>query len=122
MKRILIVDDFNPGRKVLREKLEIQGYDCREAKNGLEALEALKTKHFDLVITDNKMPLMTGLAFIQALAQQPKEQRLPIILLTGHPSRHLYNEAQKAGVLAVFEKPVEDAELFSKITSILDPQ
>ena len=56
MKQILIVDDFEPGRLLLREKLEMQGYVCQEVENGLEALEILQTKHFDLVLTDNQMP------------------------------------------------------------------
>jgi CheY-like chemotaxis protein len=119
MKRILIVDDFKPGRTVLREKLEMQGYDCQEVGNGLEALQTLQTSPFDLVITDNKMPVMTGLELIQALATQPIEQRPPIILLTGHPSHLLYTEARKAGALGIFKKPVEDRELFSEITNIL---
>jgi len=119
MKRILIVDDFEPGRLVLREKLEMHGYACQEVENGLEALETLQTKPFDLVITDNKMPVMTGLELIQSLATQPIEQRPPIILLTGHPSHLLYSEARKAGVLGIFKKPVEDHELFSEIASIL---
>ncbi|MEX2493542.1 MAG: response regulator [Nitrospirales bacterium] len=120
MKRILIVDDFQPARIVLREKLEMRGYACEEVENGLEALDTLQTTHFDLVITDNKMPIMTGLELVQSLAKQPSEQRPPIILLTGNPSDHLYNEAREAGVLGVFKKPYEDRELFSEITGILN--
>jgi len=120
MKQILIVDDFEPVRLVLREKLEMQGYACQEVANGLEALDALQTTHFDLVITDNKMPIMTGLELVQSLAKQPSEQRPPIILLTGNPSHHLYCEARQAGALGVFKKPYEDRELFSEISSILN--
>ncbi len=119
MKRILIVDDFKPGRLVLRERLEIQGYACQEVGNGLEALETLQVKHFDLVITDNKMPIMTGLELIQALAKQPREQRPPVVLLTGNPSRHLFVEARQAGVQSIFKKPYDDRELFSEISSLL---
>jgi two-component system chemotaxis response regulator CheY len=120
MKRILIVDDMEPVRLVLREKLEMQGYTCQEAENGMEALESLQTTQFDLVITDNQMPVMTGLELIQSLANKPTEQRPPIILLTGHPSHHLYSEAQQAGALGVFKKPYEERELFSEISSILE--
>jgi CheY-like chemotaxis protein len=61
MKRILLVDDFEPGRVVLRERLELQGYACQEVENGSEGLKAIETEHFDLKITDNQMPVMTGL-------------------------------------------------------------
>ncbi len=97
MKHILLVDDYQTGRQMLREWLEIQGYACQEVGNGLEALEILESKDFDLVITDNKMPIMTGLELIQSLARKPPEQRTPIILLTGQLSLDLYNQAQQAG-------------------------
>ena len=122
MKRILIVDDLEPLRLVLREKLEMKGYTCQEVENGSEAMETLQTTQFDLVITDNQMPVMTGLEMVQSLAKKPTEQRTPIILLTGHPSHHLYSEARQAGVQGVFKKPYEDQELFSEISSILEPR
>lgn len=120
MKRILIVDDFEAGRLVLRERLELEGYACQEVENGLEALETLQAKKFDLVITDNKMPKMTGLELIQSLAQLPKDQRPAIILLTGHPTHEVYQEARRAKVYATFKKPYDFQELFLKITSALD--
>jgi len=119
MKKILIVDDFEAGRLVLRERLELEGYACQEVENGLEALETLQAKKFDLVITDNKMPKMTGLELIQALSQQTKDQRPAIILLTGHPSLEVYREARRAEVFAIFKKPYDFRELFLKIHSAL---
>jgi CheY-like chemotaxis protein len=119
MKRILIVDDFEPGRLVLRENLEMQGYACQEVENGLLGLKTLQAKHFDLVITDNSMPVMTGLELLQALAKQPSESRPPVILLTGHPSSALFSEARKAGARVTLSKPYEERELLSEITRIL---
>ncbi len=120
MKRILIVDDFQPGRLVLRETLEMQGYSCQESVNGLEALNTLKIKQFDLIITDNAMPVMTGLEMAQSLATTPLNQRTPIILLTGQPSDRLYREARKTGLLAIFPKPYNEQELLSEIVRILE--
>lgn len=122
MKRILIVDDFEPGRRVLRERLEVQGYLCQEVEDGSEALRAIHTKHFDLVITDNQMPGMTGLQLLQCLVERPKDQRPPVIFLTGHPSNELSNAAQAAGACAVLEKPYKDREIISEITRILEPR
>ena len=120
MKRILIVDDFEPGRVVLRERLEIQGYACQEVENGSEALKAIETGHFDLIITDNQMPVMTGLEMLQCLAERPKDQRPPAILLTGRLSDPLSKAAQAAGARAVFGKPYKEQELISEITRILE--
>ncbi len=122
IKRILIVDDFEPGRLVLRERLEMQGFACQEVGNGSEALKAIQTKVFDLVITDNQMPVMTGLQLLQCLAERPEDQRPPVIFATGHPSNELSNAAQAAGACAVLQKPYKDQELISEITRILEPQ
>jgi len=120
MKRILIVDDFKSGRQVLREKLEIYGYACQEVENGSEALKAIETDRFDLVITDNKMPVMTGLEFLQSLAERPEDQRPPAIFLTGQLSDPLSKAAQNAGAWAVMQKPYKDQELISEITRVIE--
>ena len=120
MKQILIVDDFASGRHVLREWLERQGYACQEVEHGSEALRAIQIKHFDLVITDNQMPVMTGLQLLQRLAERPEGQRPPVIFLTGNLSEQLSNAAQKAGASAVMQKPYNDQELISEITRILE--
>ena len=122
MRRILLVDDFEPARLVLRERLEMQGYACQEAENGSAALKAIETDRFDLVITDNEMPVMTGIQLLQYLAERPEDQPPPVIFLTGRPSNELSNAAQAAGACAVLEKPYQDQELLSEITRILEPR
>ena len=119
MKRILIVDDYDSGRRVLREKLEIQGYVCQEVADGAEALKALQVTQFDLIITDNQMPVMTGLELLQALNKKPKNLRPPIILLTGYLTEPLEQAAKLAGASAVLTKPVKDQVILSAITRIL---
>jgi two-component system chemotaxis response regulator CheY len=121
MKHILIVDDFPSGREVLREKLELQGYACQEVGNGSAALKAIETKRFDLVITDNQMPVMTGLELLQSLAERPKDQRPPAIFLTGRLSDQLAKAAQSAGAWAIMQKPYNYQELIAEITQILEP-
>ena len=100
----------------------MQGYACQEVEHGSEALRAIQTKHFDLVITDNEMPVMTGLQLLQCLAEKPEDQRPPVILLTGNLSDDLCYAAQRAGARAVLTKPYQDQELFSEITRILEPR
>lgn len=119
MKRILLVDDYDSGRRVLREKLEIQGYLCQEVENGAEALKAIQSAQFDLIITDNQMPVMTGLELLQTLTQKPKKLRPPIILLTGFLTEPLERAAKLAGASAVLSKPVKDQVIFSTITRII---
>lgn len=120
MKQILLVDDFEPTRVLLREKLQILGYLCEEVKDGSEALNVLRTKHFHLVITDHHMPVMTGLQMLRCLAEMPKDQRPPVIFMTGLPSNELSIAARKAGACAVFDKAYDDQELISEITRIME--
>ena len=120
MKQILIVDDFESGRHILREQLERQGYACQEVEHGSEALRAMQNERFDLVITDNQMPVMTGLQLLQSLAERPEGQRPPVILLTGNLSDQLCDAARKAGASAVLQKPYNDRELISEIARILE--
>ncbi len=119
MKRILIVDDFELGRLVLREKLQILGYLCEEAKNGSEALNLLRTQIFDLVISDHNMPVMTGLEMLQGLAAMPKDQQPPVIFITGRPSDKVSMDAKSAGACAVLAKPYNDQKLIFEINRIL---
>jgi len=119
MKRILIADDFEPGRLALRERLEIQGYLCHEVENGAEALKAIQTNPFDLVITDNHMPVMTGLQMLRCLSERTDDQQPPVIMLTAHASNELSKYAKAAGACAVLEKPCNTQELISEISRIL---
>lgn len=120
-QQILIVDDYESGRHVLRARLEMLGYYCQEAGNGEEALNAIQSEYFDLVITDHNMPVMTGLELLQCLAERPETQRMPVIFVTGQLSNDLRDAALRAGALAILEKPYEDEELMRAITGIFNP-
>lgn len=122
VKRILIVDDFQPARIVLRECLEMYGFSCQEAENGSEGLQAIQTRKFDLVISDNTMPIMTGLQMLQKLAETQHDELPPVIILTGTLTDQLYQEALNAGAIAVLQKPALGEDLISQITRILEPQ
>ena len=122
MKQILIVDDDATGRRVLRLRLEMRGYDCLEVEDGSAALKAIATHRFDLVITDHKMPVMTGLELLQNLGDSPECQRPPVIFITGQLSDDLRHAAQEAGARAVLSKPYDDCEIMIEITRLLKPQ
>ena len=120
MARILIVDDYASGRQVLRERLEILGYACQEVEHGAEALEAMQTNHFDLVITDNEMPVMTGLQLLRRLSEMREGQQPPVIFLTGNSSDELLNAAREAGACLVINKPYKHQEILSEISRLLN--
>ena len=80
-KRILLVEDEQPLRSVLRMMLEPEGHQVTEASNGAEALNLFKLGEFDLVITDFEMPAMKGNELAVCLKQLAPS--LPILMVTG---------------------------------------
>jgi CheY-like chemotaxis protein len=106
MKRILLVDDHQLAREALKLFLEMQGFTVAEAKNGAEGLAVIDQGHaFDLVISDNQMPVMTGIEFIQRLAQRSYLTTHPLILYSGNLTTELEQQAHALGVYAVLPKP-----------------
>lgn len=109
--RILLVDDDRIHRTCLKEFLEGRGYVCSEAGNGLEGLEILRKESVSIIITDNNMPQMDGLTFIERVNHDYSQEILPIFLVTGNLSHTVRLRAFKNGVNHVFEKPLDFQEL-----------
>ncbi len=85
MKKVLLVDDDLNAREALRLVLESQKLECIEVGNGSEAIDWLSTQKVDLIISDNQMPVLTGLDFIDQIQLHEKiSLQTPIILLSGH--------------------------------------
>ena len=110
-EKILLVEDDQNQRICLKEFLEIRGYACLEADNGLTALNILATQPVDLIITDSHMPQMGGLEFIEQVNRHHSGELLPIFLVTGELSHTVRLQAFKNGVNRVFEKPLDYHEL-----------
>ena len=116
MKKVLLVDDNTSTREALRLVLESQHLQCVEVGNGSEALEWLATHQTDLIISDNQMPVMTGLDFIdQVQLHQKPSNEPPIILLSGHLDEQEKHRARQAGVFAILDKPCNFSEFLSMV-------
>ena len=116
MKKVLLVDDNTSAREALRLVLDSQNLECVEVSNGSEALEWLATHQADLIISDNQMPVLTGLDFIDQiqLHQNPANES-PVILLSGHLNEQDKHRARKAGVFAILDKPCNFSEFLSMV-------
>ena len=110
-ERILLVDDDKLHRSCLKEFLERRGYGCVEATNGLRGLDVLRQEPVSIIITDNNMPEMDGLTFIEQVKQEFPNEILPIFLMTAEVSHPVRLRAFKNGVYRVFEKPLDFQEL-----------
>ena len=108
---ILLVDDDDLHRSCLKEFLERQGYRCLEAVNGVAGLQILRQESVSIIITDNNMPEMDGLTFIEQVKHEFPNEILPIFLMTAEISNSVRLRAFKNGVYRVFEKPLDFQEL-----------
>jgi len=114
---ILIVDDDAPVRSVLRRKLEQYDYDLCEAADGAEAIQALETAHFDLVITDIIMPERDGIETICFLRMKQPEVK---IIAISAPSNQLFLESARGlGAERAFTKPLKLSDLVDAVESLL---
>ena len=122
MKKVLLVDDDLNAREALRQVLESQQIECIEVGNGSEAMDWLSTQKADLIISDNQMPLLTGLDFIDKIQLQEKNpHQTPIILLSGHLEEQDKYRARQAGVFAILDKPCNFSQFLSMVQLALDP-
>jgi CheY-like chemotaxis protein len=121
MKKVLLVDDDLKAREALRLVLESQQLQCIEVGNGSEAIEWLSTQQADLIISDNQMPLLAGLDFIDQIQMRDEiSHQTPIILLSGHLEEQDKYRARQVGVFAILDKPCNFSQFLSMVQLALD--
>jgi signal transduction histidine kinase len=117
--RILVVDDHEPNRLLLREILEQQGHTVTEAEGGYEALDAVASQEFDLLLLDVNMPGVNGVEVCRRLRADPHTASLPIILVTSLTHREHRLEGIAAGASDYLSKPIDRHELLLRVRNSL---
>lgn len=115
---ILVVDDSEATLEVVRRNLERQGYVTLTAPGVPEALQVLETTPVDLVITDVKMPRVSGLDLVRHVRENLKDTEVTVI--TGHPEVGGAVTAMKSGATDYLTKPFTDEELLAAVRRALD--
>ncbi len=115
--QILVADDDAVIRKGLHRVLTAEGYDVETVSNGRAALERLEQKRFKLLVTDLKMPGMSGLEVLASIRTCQPE--LPVVLITGYAAIDNAVEAMKNGATDYLAKPFENAEIIEKIKNAI---
>ena len=114
MKKVFLIDDDTQTRAALRGVLESQQLECIEVGNGSEAIQWLTSQEADLIISDNQMPVLSGLDFLDQIGLQEKTgKEIPVILLSGHLNKEEKYRARQAGAFAVMDKPCNFSEFLS---------
>ncbi len=114
----LVVDDEEAIREVVSSLLQAQGYQTSTASNGREALEVLKTKTFDLVLSDMVMPEMDGLELL--VRSREKDPELPVVMVTAMHDVSTALEAIRHGAYDYILKPFEKNQLFLSVARALE--
>ena len=117
MARILIVDDEQNIREVVREYCELNGYEADEAEDGMEALEKLKTAHYDCVVLDVMMPKLDGFSTCREIK---RICNVPVIMLSARTEEYDKLFGFELGVDDYVSKPFSPKELMARIKVILE--
>ncbi|MCX7816308.1 MAG: sigma-54 dependent transcriptional regulator [Syntrophales bacterium] len=109
MSHLLVVDDDRSMRLVLSTMLRKEGYEVTSAVDGMEALEVLRKKDIDVVITDLKMPRLDGMGLLERIRYEYPE--IPVILITAYGTVATAVDAIKKGAFDYITKPFEQDDL-----------
>jgi two-component system, chemotaxis family, chemotaxis protein CheY len=116
---VLIVDDAATMRRIIKGLLHELGFkNMREADNGTNALEELKRKKADLVVSDWNMPVMTGIDLLKAIRADESLKTLPVLMVTAEAKKENILEAIQAGVNNYIVKPFNAKTLEEKLNKI----
>lgn len=108
---IMVVEDYDDTRLLLRQALEVKGYRVLEAINGQEAVELSMLEHPDLILMDLDLPILDGIAATQRIRQQSEMTRVPIIAVTAYPMSYTRVKAFAKGCNGYLAKPIDLTEL-----------
>jgi DNA-binding NtrC family response regulator len=114
--RILIVDDDDNMARTLLKILQLEGYQSEVANSGEQALGLVQDHYFDCILSDIKMPGMSGVELFQAV--QHHHTNIPIILMTAYASSDLITASVTEGVVAVLNKPLDFELLFMYLDAL----
>ncbi len=117
MYRILAIDDNQGIVEILERFLVSKGFEVKKAYDGQQALSILQQDVPDLIILDEEMPGMDGVAFIKKMRELKMD--IPVIILTGTNGQFPLADMSKATKEHMFYKPVHLAELLKTINKIL---
>jgi putative two-component system response regulator len=116
---VLVVDDVSANRELLEGYLYDLGYDVRQARDGVEALEAIEAQEPDLVLLDIEMPRMDGLSLCRALKSHPARRLIPVVLITALHDRPTRIQGLDAGADDFLTKPFDAQELLVRTKVLL---
>ncbi|HTO85187.1 MAG TPA: response regulator [Methylomirabilota bacterium] len=118
-KRILVVEDHEDNRQILRDLLGSAGFEMLEAGDGESALRIAAAEQPDLILMDVQLPLLDGYEATRRLKSDPRLKAIPIIVVTSYALSGEEVRARNAGCDAYVAKPYSPRQLLAKIRTYL---
>ena len=116
---VLLVEDTEDNRFMMRRLLEMTGYRVIEAMNGEEAVKLARSESPNLILMDLSLPVIDGLAATRLIRKLPNSESTPIIAVSAHDTSDFQSEAIEAGCNTYVTKPIDFNELEQLIAELL---
>lgn len=116
--RVLLVDDEEELVTTLSERLEIRGIEAKAVLNGTDALDLVRSEHFDVVVLDVRLNGENGIEVMKQIKDY--NSSLPVILVTGHTCEETSEMGLEAGAVDYVCKPVDIEVLIAKMVESVD--
>jgi two-component system chemotaxis response regulator CheY len=120
--RVLIVDDSSVMRKIVGRSLRQAGLEMQEvleAANGSEALNLVRERPVDLILSDINMPMMDGLEFVRQLRGIPGAQKVPVVMITTEAGEAHVVQALSSGASGYIRKPFTPDQIKERVIPLL---
>jgi len=116
---VLLVEDTEDNRYMMRRLLEMTGYRVVEAMNGEEAVKMAASESPQLILMDLSLPVIDGLAATRLIRKLPQLESTPIIAVSAHDTSDFQSEAMDAGCNSYVTKPIDFNELEELIGKLI---
>ncbi len=118
-RTVMVVEDFEDNRFMMRRLLEMSGYRVVEAVNGQQAVEVAERERPHLILMDLSLPLLDGLAATRRIRKHPELRRVPIIAVSAHDTSDFHADALAAGCNDYVTKPIDFEQLEQLLSRLL---
>ena len=119
-KTILVVEDQEDNRQILRDPLASAGFRMIEAWDGKQALTVARSQQPDLILMDIQLPILDGYEATRSIKRDPELKHIPIIAVTSYALSGDETRAREAGCDAYVAKPYSTRHLLAKIGQLLE--
>jgi CheY-like chemotaxis protein len=117
--KVLLVEDTEDNRVMMRKLLEMSGFQVVEATNGREAVEVAYQVRPQIILMDLSLPLIDGLAATRQIRGLPGFSQVPIVAVSAHDTADFHSDAREAGCNAYVTKPINYQELEDLVNGLL---